>query len=37
MVDEHATSEHIAIDDLVVACQVLLAIVTQPAQGDEQP
>jgi tripeptide aminopeptidase len=37
MVDEHATSEHIAIDDLLVACQVLLAIVTQPAQGDEQP
>ena len=37
MVDEHATSEHIAIDDMVRACQVLIAIVTQPAQGDEQP
>ena len=35
MVDEHATSEHIAIDDLVLACQVLIAIVTQPPdQGD---
>jgi len=35
MVDEHATSEHIAIDDLVLACQVLVAIVTQPPdQGD---
>lgn len=28
MVDEHATSEHIAIDDMVLACRVLLAIVT---------
>jgi tripeptide aminopeptidase len=37
MVDEHATSEHIAIDDMVRACQVLIAVVTQPAQGDEQP
>lgn len=31
MVDEHATSEHIAIADMVTACQVLLAIVTQEA------
>jgi tripeptide aminopeptidase len=34
MVDEHATSEHIAIDDMVLACQTLVAIVTQPAEGD---
>ena len=33
MVDEHATSEHIAIDDMVLACQTLVAIVTQPARG----
>ena len=33
MVDEHATSEHIAIDDLVMAAKVLFAIVTGPA-GD---
>ncbi len=32
MVDEHATSEHIALDDMVLACQNLVAIVTQPAQ-----
>ena len=30
MVDEHATSEHIAIDDMVTACQVLTEILTQP-------
>jgi tripeptide aminopeptidase len=30
MVDEHANSEHIAIDDMVAACQILTAIVTQP-------
>jgi tripeptide aminopeptidase len=34
MCDEHATTEHIAIDDLVLACQTLVAIVTQPAEGD---
>jgi tripeptide aminopeptidase len=28
MVDEHATTEHIAIDDMVTACRILLAIVT---------
>ena len=27
MVDEHATSEHIAIDDMVTACQIMLGIV----------
>lgn len=30
MVDEHATSEHIAIDDMVTACQIMVAIVTGP-------
>ena len=29
MVDEHATGEHIAVADLVTACRVLVAIVTQ--------
>ena len=29
MVDEHATSEHIAIDDMVAACQILVTIATQ--------
>ncbi|WP_323098534.1 M20/M25/M40 family metallo-hydrolase [Intrasporangium sp. YIM S08009] len=37
MVDEHATSEHIAIDDLVLACQVLVAVVTQPVDGEGPP
>lgn len=32
MVDEHAATEHIAIDDLVLAARVLLAIVTLPAE-----
>ena len=31
MVDEHATSEHIAIEDMVTACRILTAILTQPA------
>ena len=35
MVDDHATSEHIAIDDLVLACQVLVDIVTQPVEAAE--
>jgi tripeptide aminopeptidase len=34
MVDEHATSEHIAIDDMVLACQTLVTIVTQPVQEE---
>jgi tripeptide aminopeptidase len=29
MVDEHATSEHIAIEDMVTACAILLTLVTQ--------
>jgi tripeptide aminopeptidase len=29
MVDEHAASEHIAIEDMVMACRVLVTIVTQ--------
>lgn len=33
MVDEHATSEHIAIDDMVLACKVLVAIVTEASVG----
>jgi tripeptide aminopeptidase len=34
MVDEHATSEHIAIDDMVTACQVMVGIVTGPAGSE---
>jgi tripeptide aminopeptidase len=34
MVDEHATSEHIAIDDMVDACKILVAIVTQDPEPD---
>jgi putative aminopeptidase FrvX len=30
MVDEHAATEHIAIDDMVTACRIMAAIVTQP-------
>src|SRR4051794_16885802 len=30
MVDEHATSEHIAIDDMVTACRIMVTIVTGP-------
>jgi tripeptide aminopeptidase len=33
MVDEHATSEHIAIDDMVAACQILVTIATQEPEG----
>ena len=33
MVDEHATSEHIAIDDMVMACQIMIGIVTQPGES----
>jgi tripeptide aminopeptidase len=33
MVDEHATSEHIAIDDMVAACQILVTIATQESEG----
>jgi tripeptide aminopeptidase len=29
MVDEHAATEHIAIDDMVTACQIVVTIVTQ--------
>jgi tripeptide aminopeptidase len=29
MVDEHATTEHIAIDDMVTACRIVVTIVTQ--------
>jgi tripeptide aminopeptidase len=37
MVDEHATSEHIAIDDMVAACQVLVTIATQEPEPAETP
>jgi len=30
MVDEHATSEHIAIDDMVTACRIMVGIVSGP-------
>jgi tripeptide aminopeptidase len=33
MVDEHATTEHIAIDDMVNACKVLLTILTQEPEA----
>ncbi len=34
MVDEHATTEHIAIEDMVTACKILVTIVTQePEKG----
>ena len=33
MVDEHATSEHIAIDDMVTACRIMVSIVTGDAAG----
>ena len=29
MVDEHATSEHIAVEDMVTACKILVTIATQ--------
>ncbi len=32
MVDEHAATEHIAIEDMVMACKILVTIVTQPPQ-----
>ena len=35
MVDEHATSEHIAIDDIVLAAQTLVAIATLPPQEED--
>jgi tripeptide aminopeptidase len=33
MVDEHATSEHISIDDLVTAGQILVTLVTQEPEA----
>jgi tripeptide aminopeptidase len=35
MVDEHATTEHIAVDDLVLAAQTLVAIATLPPQEED--
>lgn len=34
MVDEHAASEHIAIDDMVTACRIVLVIATQEPEDD---
>jgi tripeptide aminopeptidase len=34
MVDEHATTEHIALDDLVLAARTLVAIATLPPQEE---
>ncbi|HET7763225.1 MAG TPA: M20/M25/M40 family metallo-hydrolase [Phycicoccus sp.] len=36
MVDEHATSEHIAVDDLVLAARTLVAIATLPRPTPEE-
>ena len=35
MVDEHATTEHIAVDDLVLATRILVAIATLPRQSEQ--
>ena len=35
MVDEHATTEHIAVEDLVLAARTLVAIATQEPVGDD--
>ncbi len=35
MVDEHATSEHIAIEDMVTACRIIVALVTQEPEGGD--
>jgi tripeptide aminopeptidase len=35
MVDEHATSEHIAIEDMVTACKIIVALVTQDPEGGD--
>ena len=33
MVDEHATTEHISIEDLVTAAKVLVTVVTQEQEA----
>jgi tripeptide aminopeptidase len=33
MVDEHAASEHIAIEDMITACKIIVTIVTQAPEG----
>jgi tripeptide aminopeptidase len=33
MVDEHAASEHIAVADMVTACKIIVALVTQEPEG----
>jgi tripeptide aminopeptidase len=37
MVDEHATTENISVDDLVLAAKTLVAIATLPPQDEEPP
>jgi tripeptide aminopeptidase len=37
MVDEHATSEHIVLEDMLNACKVLVTIVTQEPEGSAGP
>jgi tripeptide aminopeptidase len=35
MVDEHATTEHIAVQDMVTACRVLVAIATRASEQED--
>jgi tripeptide aminopeptidase len=35
MVDEHAASEHIAIEDMVTACKIIVTLVTQDPEGGD--
>ncbi len=36
MVDEHASTEDIAIEDMVTACQVLVAIATRGREQEDE-
>jgi tripeptide aminopeptidase len=36
MVDEHATTEHIAVEDMVTACRVLVAIATRASDQEDE-
>jgi len=35
MVDEHAASEHIAVEDMITACKIIVTIVTQGPEGGD--
>ncbi len=35
MVDEHAASEHIAVEDMITACKIIVTIVTQGSEGGD--